>query len=108
MRNVSAYTSLVLLAVLFIGLVYINNQLLGQYRIDLTENQVYSLSEGSEAVISDIEEPVSLYFFFSETYSLNCNFTSSTAHFIQGSSICTSLGSTVPPPHTLNEGGAFG
>ena len=61
-------TSLVL-AGLFFALVLINNQVLDGVRIDLTENQVYSLSDGSKQVIDDIDEPINLYFFFSDSAS---------------------------------------
>ncbi len=69
MNRVSAIISLTLLSFLFVGLGIVNNQLLGQFRVDLTENQVYSLSDGSKAVLDDINEPVTLYFFFSDTTS---------------------------------------
>ncbi|WP_428982765.1 GldG family protein [Paraglaciecola aquimarina] len=40
-------------------------------RLDLTENQVYSLSEGSKQVLKEIDEPINLYFFFSDKASKN-------------------------------------
>ncbi len=36
-------------------------------RIDLTENNLYTLSEGSKKVVSGLERPVDLFFFFSKT-----------------------------------------
>lgn len=69
MRKLSAFFSLTLLVALFIALVVLNNQLLGSYRADLTENSVYSLSAGSKAVLTELDEPVTLYFFFSDTAS---------------------------------------
>ena len=63
--------SLVLTAVVFFALVFINNRLLSPIRLDLTENQVYSLSTGSKKVLADIDEPVNLYFFFSEKATKN-------------------------------------
>ena len=36
-------------------------------RIDLTENNLYTLSEGSRNVVSGLERPVDLFFFFSKT-----------------------------------------
>lgn len=69
MRKLSAFFSLTLLIGLFVALVLLNNQLLGAYRADLTENKVYSLSQGSKAVLNDLEEPVTLYFFFSDSAS---------------------------------------
>lgn len=63
--------SLLLVAVLFVALVFINNELLSSVRLDLTENQVYSLSDGSKQVIKEIDEPINLYFFFSDKASKN-------------------------------------
>ncbi|WP_100656390.1 Gldg family protein [Alteromonas flava] len=66
-RIFSFSLGLALLAGLFFSLVIVNNQVLNNVRIDLTENQVYSLSEGSKAVLADIDEPINLYFFYSDT-----------------------------------------
>jgi ABC-type uncharacterized transport system involved in gliding motility auxiliary subunit len=63
--------NLFLISVIFIALVFINNQLLSSARLDLTENQVYSLSQGSKQVLKEIKEPINLYFFFSEKASKN-------------------------------------
>ena len=63
--------SLLLTAVVFFALVLINNKLLSPVRLDLTENQVYSLSKGSKQVLADIDEPINLYFFFSDKASKN-------------------------------------
>lgn len=65
----SVPVSLVVLAGLFFALVLLNNQLLSSTRLDLTENQVYSLSDGSKAILKSIDEPVNLYYFFSDTTS---------------------------------------
>ena len=34
-------------------------------RVDLTENDLYTLGDGTQAVLGSIEEPINLYFFFS-------------------------------------------
>ncbi|WP_289031109.1 Gldg family protein [uncultured Paraglaciecola sp.] len=70
-NKLTFYVSQLLLVILFFALVFINNKLLSPYRLDLTENQVYSLSEGSKKVIREIEEPINLYFFFSDKASKN-------------------------------------
>jgi ABC-type uncharacterized transport system involved in gliding motility auxiliary subunit len=62
---------LILLVVVFFSLVFVNNQLFSSMRLDLTENQVYSLSEGSKQVLKEIDEPINLYFFFSDKASKN-------------------------------------
>ncbi len=66
-RIFSFSIGLIVLLGLFFALVVVNNQALDQYRIDLTENQVYSLSDGSKQVIDEIKEPVTLTLFFSDT-----------------------------------------
>ena len=66
MKKGSVVFSLTLLFGVMMALVVVNNQLLSRFRVDLTENEVYSLSPGSEAVIRALDEPVTLYFFFSE------------------------------------------
>ncbi|GGW86328.1 GldG family protein [Alteromonas halophila] len=67
MRKALSLLSILLLAVLFVSTVLINNETLNRFRVDLTERKVYSLSEGTQEVLSDINEPVNLYYFFSET-----------------------------------------
>ncbi len=47
----------------------VNQSLLGGIRLDLTENGLYTLSEGTREVIADIDEPINFYFFFSESAS---------------------------------------
>ncbi len=67
MRKALSIISLFLLGLLFVGLVIINNELFNSYRVDLTERRIYSLSEGTQAVIEELDEPVNLYYFFSDT-----------------------------------------
>ncbi|MEP4891456.1 MAG: Gldg family protein [Aliiglaciecola sp.] len=69
MSKFSTSIILILLAVLFFALTVLNNQLLSPLRLDLTENQVYSLSDGSKEIVSNIDEPINLYFFFSDKSS---------------------------------------
>lgn len=69
--KLTSYLSLFLLFILFCALVFINSKVLSPYRLDLTDGQVYSLSEGSKEIIKDIDEPINLYFFFSDKASKN-------------------------------------
>ena len=59
--------SLVLLGLVFVAAVTANNTLLGGLRFDLTENDLYTVSPGTRALLSSIQEPINLYFFFSDT-----------------------------------------
>ncbi len=61
--------SLVLLGLLFIALVMLSGLVLKGWRVDLTENRQYTLSEGTYRVLENMQEPVTLYFFFSQEAS---------------------------------------
>ena len=61
--------ALVALAVLFIGVTILITFLFRGARIDLTESKLYSISEGTERIVTSLEEPVNLYFFFSQEAS---------------------------------------
>lgn len=65
----SRYFSLLGLVAAFFLFTLLNNLMLGSVRLDLTENGLYSLSDGTREIIADLEEPVNLYFFFSEKAS---------------------------------------
>ncbi|HET6631017.1 MAG TPA: Gldg family protein [Woeseiaceae bacterium] len=58
--------SLVLLALAFIAAVIVSNQLFRGWRIDLTENNLYTLSDGTQRILDKIDEPINLYFYFSD------------------------------------------
>ena len=60
---------LALMAVAFVMFILISNTLFSGVRIDLTENNLYTLSEGTHEIIDNIDEPINLYFFFSEQAS---------------------------------------
>lgn len=70
-NKISSTLIILLLAGLFFALVLINNLMLGGVRLDLTENKVYSLSSGSKQILSEIDEPINLYLFFSDKASKN-------------------------------------
>ena len=67
MKKSAAYFTLLLIFALFIASVIVNNRFLDGFRVDLTQGQVYTLSDGSRSVIKAIEEPINLYFFFSDS-----------------------------------------
>lgn len=59
-------TGLVLATTLFIGTVILANTALTTLRIDLTENKLFTLSEGTINILGNLEEPVQLDFYFSQ------------------------------------------
>jgi ABC-type uncharacterized transport system involved in gliding motility auxiliary subunit len=68
-RRTYSAGALVALAVLFIGATILITFLFRGARIDLTESKLYSISEGTERIVTSLEEPVNLYFFFSQEAS---------------------------------------
>ncbi len=65
-RETRGRFGLLILAALFIVAVVAANAALRGIRLDLTENRLYTLSEGTYAILEDIPETVNLYFFFSD------------------------------------------
>jgi len=62
-------SSLALVAVAFVAAVILSNQLFRGWRVDLTENSLYTLSAGTGRILDKIDEPVNLYFYFSDQAS---------------------------------------
>jgi ABC-type uncharacterized transport system involved in gliding motility auxiliary subunit len=58
--------TLAVLAVLFVAVIALANNLLRGAQIDLTENRLYTLSDGTVKVLGEIEEAINLYYFFSD------------------------------------------
>lgn len=69
MKDVSNSAGLLAIALLFIAAVLLNNVLFDRARVDLTENNIYSISEGTKTLLGQLDEPVNLYFFFSNKTS---------------------------------------
>ncbi|RMF98234.1 MAG: ABC transporter [Gammaproteobacteria bacterium] len=65
-RKTTGRLSLLLLAAVFLVAATVANLGLRGLRIDLTENRLYTLSEGTYAVLDEIDEPINLYFFYSD------------------------------------------
>jgi len=58
--------SLPLLAVLFVAVNLLVGQLFPHVRLDLTENRLFTLSDGTLQVLDSVDEPVTLRLFYSE------------------------------------------
>ena len=69
--NRKTYTAagLGLLAVLFVSSIMLSNLALDNMRLDLTEQKLYTMSEGTLKVIDSIQQPINLYLFFSDRAS---------------------------------------
>lgn len=73
-RKLIGASGLIIAAVLLLGINIISNATLRGARLDLTENKLYTLSEGSRSIVADLEEPVRLRLFFSEKQTANIPF----------------------------------
>jgi ABC-type uncharacterized transport system involved in gliding motility auxiliary subunit len=57
---------LAVVGVLFVGIMLLANLLLRGAKFDLTNDNLYTISDGTERIVNGLKEPVNLYFFFSE------------------------------------------
>ena len=57
---------LLLIAVAFLAFNMLSALGLGNARLDLTEQKLYTISEGTERILGELEEPINLYFFYSD------------------------------------------
>ena len=60
------FATLLVLGIAFIVAIMAGNTLLRGIRIDLTDNQLYTLSDGTRSLLSGLDEPINLYYFFSD------------------------------------------
>ena len=65
-RSTLGRGALLALALLFIGLTVLFGFLLRGWRLDLTQNGLYTTAPGTERILKGLKEPVNLYFFYSE------------------------------------------
>jgi len=59
-------SSLVLLALAFMTAVMVSNELFRGWRLDLTDDNLYTLSDGTRRILESIDEPINLYFYWSD------------------------------------------
>jgi len=64
-KFIYSLASLVLLLILFVAISMLSGSLLRGMRVDLTQNGLYTLSDGSRNILGELQEPVNLYLFFS-------------------------------------------
>jgi len=68
-KTLSGATALIALAVLFIGVTILITFVFRGARVDLTESDLYSIAPGTKNILKSLDEPVNLYFFFSQEAS---------------------------------------
>ena len=65
-RKALSGTALAVLAVLFVAVMLLVNVVFRGARADLTQNNLYTLSDGTKKIIGSIDEPINLYLYFSD------------------------------------------
>jgi len=64
-RNLSFF-ALILLVLGFVAAIMVSNSLFSGVRLDLTENGLYTLSPGTRSLVKKLDEPINLYYFYSD------------------------------------------
>ncbi|MBL8836544.1 MAG: Gldg family protein [Alphaproteobacteria bacterium] len=65
-RGLISLGGLLLVAILFVAVNVAGNVLLSGTRIDLTQDRLFTLSPGTRQVLSQLQEPITLRFYFSD------------------------------------------
>ena len=65
-RKALSGSALVVLGVLFVAVLLVANVLFRGARVDLTQGHLYTLSDGTKNILKSIDEPINLYFFWSD------------------------------------------
>ena len=68
-RKTRGAGALLALAVLFLAITVLATFALRGARLDLTQNKLYTIAPGTQRILGSLEEPVNLYFFFSDAAS---------------------------------------
>lgn len=66
MNKILTTSSLLMAVVMLLAVNIISDKTLSAVRIDLTESQLYTLSDGSKNILKNLEEPITLRFFLSQ------------------------------------------
>ena len=70
-RRSATFGTLALIAIVLLAALLISNALLRGARLDLTQNRLYTLSDGTLEIVRGLDEPIQLYYFFSDQVSAN-------------------------------------
>jgi ABC-type uncharacterized transport system involved in gliding motility auxiliary subunit len=66
-KTFSTLTILFSIAIAFLVLVFLSNHYMRGVNVDLTQDKLYSLSEGTYSILETLEAPIELNFFFSDS-----------------------------------------
>lgn len=62
---------MLLIAVAFLAFNLLAGLGLGGARLDLTEQKLYTISDGTKQILGELDEPINLYFFYSDKVAKN-------------------------------------
>lgn len=65
-RKALAGSTLIVLGILFVAVMLVVNVAFRGARVDLTQGHLYTLSDGTRNILKSIDEPINLYFFWSD------------------------------------------
>ncbi|WP_455231014.1 Gldg family protein [Geopseudomonas aromaticivorans] len=68
-RIIYSGSGLLLIALVFLAFNMVTGLGLHNARLDLTEQKLYTISEGTERILGELDEPINLYFFYSDNVS---------------------------------------
>ena len=66
-----SFLGLGLLFALMVALIVLTSVLFRGWRLDFTEDRLYTMSEGSRNIAASIDEPINVYYFFSDKATAN-------------------------------------
>ncbi len=64
--KLSGKTLVIVASILFLSINFIVQTLMPGAKLDMTENKLYTLSEGTEQILADMDDPIDVNFYFSE------------------------------------------
>jgi ABC-type uncharacterized transport system involved in gliding motility auxiliary subunit len=70
-KGILTSTSLIIAVVLLLAVNIVSNAVFKSTRVDLTENHLYTLSQGSKNILKTIDEPITLRFYFSQKLAID-------------------------------------
>lgn len=65
-KKILSGTALLFIAILYLAFILAVNLGLTGVRADLTENKLYTMSDGTKSILKGIDEPINIYFYYSE------------------------------------------
>jgi len=65
-KNIHLFYRLIGVAIILVIINIFSNHFFKHVKIDMTADQLYTLSDGTKSIISDLKEPIQLKFYFSE------------------------------------------